>query len=245
MLGKIHSFESFGTVDGPGIRFVVFMKGCPLRCKYCHNPDTWNVSGAREMTDDEIVNNVLKYRSYYGDKGGITFSGGEPLAQIEFVTQVFKKLKAYSIHTCIDTSGITFNPDSEESVKKHEELMKYTDLVLLDIKHINSKQHKLITGQGNENVLAFAKFLSERGVKTWIRHVLVPSLSDDDQALYDLRDFISSLNTVEKVEVLPYHSMGKVKYDNLNIPYPLKDEVPPTKERVANAKKILGVIHND
>jgi pyruvate formate lyase activating enzyme len=203
------------------------------------------MTGAREMTADEIVKNVLKYRSYYGDKGGMTFSGGEPLVQIDFVTEVFKKLKEYSIHTCVDTSGFTFDPENEEIVKKHEELIKYTDLVLLDIKHIDSAQHKVITGHGNENTLAFAKFLSDKGVKTWIRYVLVPSLSDTDEALYKLRDFVSSLSTVEKVEVLPYHSMGKVKYDNLGIDYPLKDEVPPTKDRVANAKQILGVKHND
>lgn len=195
------------------------------------------MAGAREMTDDEIVKNVLKYRSYYGDKGGMTFSGGEPLMQIEFVTEVFRKLKAYSIHTCVDTSGFTFDPDNEESVRKHEELIKYTDLVLLDI--------KVITGQGNERTLAFAKFLSDRGVKVWIRYVLVSSLSDDDKAIEKLRDFISTLSTVEKVEVLPYHSMGKVKYDNLGIDYPLKDEVPPSKDRVKNAKQILGVIRND
>ncbi len=245
MVGKIHSFESFGTVDGPGIRFVVFLKGCPLRCQYCHNPDTWSMNGAREMTDDEIVKNVLKYRSYYGDKGGMTFSGGEPLMQIEFVTEVFKKLKANSIHTCVDTSGFTFNPNDSESVRKHEELIKYTDLVLLDIKHIETAQHKVITGQGNERTLAFAKFLSDRGVKVWIRYVLVSSLSDNDEAITKLRDFISTLSTVEKVEVLPYHSMGKVKYDNLGIDYPLKDEVPPSKDRVANAKRILGVIKHD
>lgn len=244
MLGKIHSFESFGTVDGPGIRFVVFMKGCPLRCQYCHNPDTWDMAGAKEMAVDEIVKNVLKYRSYYGDKGGITFSGGEPLMQIDFVIEVFKKLKAYSIHTCIDTSGFSFNPSDSECVAKHEELIKYTDLVLLDIKHIDSDKHKNITGQGNERTLAFAKFLSERGVKMWIRHVLVSSLTDFDEDLQNLSEFISSLKTVEKVEVLPYHSMGKPKYDNLGIDYPLKDEVRPSKERIENAKSILGVKRN-
>ena len=244
MLGKIHSFESFGTVDGPGIRFVVFMKGCPLRCQYCHNPDTWDMTGAREMTVDEIVKNVLKYRSYYGDKGGITFSGGEPLMQLDFVTEVFKKLKAYSIHTCIDTSGFSFNPNDSDSVAKHEELIKYTDLVLLDIKHIDSDKHKNITGQGNERTLAFAKFLSDKGIKMWIRHVLVSSLTDFDEDLKGLSEFISSLKTVEKVEVLPYHSMGKPKYDNLGIDYPLKDEVRPSKERIENAKSILGVKRN-
>ena len=196
------------------------------------------------MTVDEIVKNVLKYRSYYGDKGGITFSGGEPLMQIDFVIEVFKKLKDYSINTCIDTSGFCFNPDDSESVAKHTELIKYTDLVLLDIKHIDSAKHKVITGQGNERTLAFAKFLSDNGVKTWIRHVLVTSLTDFDEDLIKLKEFISSLKTVEKVEVLPYHSMGKVKYDNLGYNYPLKDETPPKKDRVQNAKSILGVKRN-
>jgi pyruvate formate lyase activating enzyme len=164
--------------------------------------------------------------------------------QIDFVIEVFKKLKAYSINTCIDTSGISFNPNDEVSVAKHTELIKYTDLVLLDIKHIESEKHKQITGLGNERTLAFAKFLSDNGIKTWIRHVLVSSLTDNDEDLQKLNSFISPLKTVEKVEVLPYHSMGKVKYDNLGIDYPLKDEVTPTKERVANAKRILGVTKN-
>ena len=241
MLAKIHSFESFGTVDGPGIRFVVFFKGCPLRCQYCHNPDTWTMAGAKEMSVDEIVTNVLKYRSYYGEKGGITVSGGEPLLQIDFVIELFKKLKASRINTCVDTSGITFDPTNAQSVEKHEELIKYTDLFLLDIKHIDSDKHKEITGQGNENVLAFAKFLSDNGKRIWIRHVLVSSLTDNDESLIKLKEFISSLSTVEKIEVLPYHSMGKVKYDNLGIDYVLKDEESPSKERVENAKVLLGV----
>ena len=241
MLAKIHSFESFGTVDGPGIRFVVFFKGCPLRCQYCHNPDTWNMAGAKEMSVDEIVTNVLKYRSYYGEKGGITVSGGEPLLQIDFIIELFKRLKQSKINTCVDTSGITFDPYSAQSVAKHEELIKYTDLFLLDIKHIDSKKHKEITGQGNENVLAFAKFLSDKGKRIWIRHVLVTSLTDDDESLIKLKEFISTLSTVEKIEVLPYHSMGKVKYDNLGIDYVLKNEETPSKERVGNAKLLLGV----
>ena len=242
MTAKIHSFESFGTVDGPGIRFVVFFKGCPLRCQYCHNPDTWTADGAKEMTDDEIVTNVLKYRSYYGEKGGITVSGGEPLMQIDFVTELFRKLKTYGVNTCVDTSGFTFNPDDPTSVAKHEKLIEYADLFLLDIKHIRSEQHKVITGQGNEHTLAFAKFLSDHGKKMWIRYVLVPSLSDNDDDIRALKEFIDTLKTVEKIEVLPYHTMGKVKYENLGIDYVLKDEEPPTKERVDNAKRILGVL---
>lgn len=241
MLAKIHSFESFGTVDGPGIRFVVFFKGCPLRCQYCHNPDTWTTTGAKEMSVDEIVTNVLKYRSYYGEKGGITVSGGEPLLQIDFIIELFKRLKQRNINTCVDTSGITFDPQNDKSLAQHEELIKYTDLFLLDIKHIDSEKHKEITGHGNENVLAFAKFLSDRGKRIWIRHVLVTSLTDDDESLKRLNEFISTLSTVEKIEVLPYHSMGKVKYENLGLDYVLKDEQPPSKERVENAKVLLGV----
>lgn len=243
MNAKIHSFESFGTVDGPGIRFVVFFKGCPLRCQYCHNPDTWEMSGGREISVDEIVTNVYKYKSYYGTQGGITVSGGEPLLQIDFVIELFKAIKSRRdpVTTCIDTCGFSFDYTNPESVKKHLELIKYTDLVLLDVKHIDDEQHKKITGQSNVRTLKFAEFLSDNGIKMWIRHVLVPSLTDDDESLQRLREFIDTLKTVEHIEVLPYHSMGKVKYDNLGIDYPLKDEVPPSKERVENAKRILKV----
>ena len=173
MIGRIHSFESFGTVDGPGIRFVVFLQGCPLRCQYCHNPDTWG-NGGTEYTVEQVVEKALRYKNYFGDKGGVTVSGGEPLLQIDFIIELFTALKAKGIHTCIDTSGITFKKDSEASVDKHKKLLAVTDLVLLDIKHIDNEACKKLTGQSNENTLAFAKFLSDNGVKTWIRQVLVP-----------------------------------------------------------------------
>ncbi|MBQ9729335.1 MAG: pyruvate formate lyase-activating protein [Clostridia bacterium] len=238
MNGKIHSFESFGTVDGPGIRHVVFMQGCPLRCRYCHNPDTWS-GGGKEYSAQEVCKNVLRYKNYYGEKGGVTVSGGEPLLQIEFVTELFTLLKENGIHTAVDTSGFTFRKDDPESVRKHEQLLAVTDLVLLDIKHIDEENHRALTGQSNENTLAFAKFLSERGTPTWIRHVLVPTQTDDDGALLRLRAFIDTLKSVEKVEVLPYHTMGEVKYEKLGYEYPLKGVAPPTKERVENAKRIL------
>lgn len=238
MTGRIHSFESFGTVDGPGIRFVVFMQGCPLRCQYCHNPDTWK-SGGKEYMQEEIVARVLKYKNYFGDNGGITVTGGEPLLQIDFLIGLFKLLKEKGIHTCIDTSGITFQADSKKSVEKHKELLNYTDLVLLDIKHIDEEACKKLTGQSNRNTLAFARFLSENGKKIWIRQVLVPGITDDEQSLRRTRVFIDGLKTVEKVEVLPYHTMGVVKYEELGLKYPLEGVEAPTKASVEKAKRIL------
>lgn len=239
--GYIHSFESFGTVDGPGIRFVVFMQGCPLRCKYCHNPDTWT-KGGTAYTAEQVCAEALKYRNYFGDTGGVTVSGGEPLLQMDFVTELFEKLKGKGIHTALDTSGYMFDPENPESVKKHKALIRFTDLVLLDIKHIDSKSHESLTGKGNEHTLAFAKFLSDNGISMWIRHVLVPGLTDDDEALKRLKAFIDTLETVKKVEVLPYHTMGEVKYEKLGYDYPLKGVRPPEKERVQNAKRLLGII---
>ena len=238
MTGRIHSFESFGTVDGPGIRFVVFLQGCPLRCQYCHNPDTWG-AGGEKYTVEDVVQRAIRYRKYFGDNGGVTVTGGEPLVQIDFVTELFTALKAQGVHTCIDTSGITFHKDSATSVEKHKKLLSVTDLVLLDIKHIDDEACKKLTGKSNANTLAFAEFLSDNGVKMWIRQVLVPGITDDEGDLKKTRAFIDSLKTVEKVEVLPYHTMGTVKYEKLGLEYPLKDVAAPTKERVLNAKRIL------
>ncbi len=238
MVGRIHSFESFGTVDGPGIRYVVFLQGCPLRCKYCHNPDTWG-AGGREYTAEQVVAQALRYKNYFGDKGGVTVTGGEPLLQIDFVIELFTLLKAQGIHTCVDTSGITFKRENAASVEKHEKLLSVTDLFLLDIKHIDEEKCKGLTGQSNENTLAFAQFLSERKKPMWIRQVLVPELTDDEEDLRITRKFIDGLSSVERVEVLPYHTMGVVKYEKLGLEYPLKDTKAPSKERVAGAKRIL------
>ncbi len=238
MKGYIHSFESFGTVDGPGIRFVVFMQGCPMRCLYCHNPDTWNFNGGEEYSPEEVAKKIIKYKSYL--TGGVTVSGGEPLMQIGFVTQLFKLLKAEGMHTALDTSAAGFNKDNPSYIKNIRELLQYTDLVLLDIKHINDAEHVKLTGLSNKGALDFAKFLSEEGKDTWIRHVLVPNITDSDEYLKQLKEFIDGLRTVKKVEVLPYHSMGEAKYAKLGIDYRLKGEKPPTAERIANAKKILN-----
>ncbi len=238
MTGRIHSFESFGTVDGPGIRFVTFMQGCPLRCQYCHNPDTWG-QGGMEYSVEEVVERALRYKNYFGDKGGVTVTGGEPLVQIDFVIELFKALKQKGVHTCVDTSGITFNLDSPASVEKHEKLLEVADLFLLDIKHIDDEACIRLTGKSNKNTLAFAQFLSEHNKPIWIRQVLVPGITDGEESLERTRAFINTLKTVERVEVLPYHSMGEVKYEKLGMEYPLKGVESPTKERVMYAKRIL------
>lgn len=238
MTGRIHSFESFGTVDGPGIRFVVFLQGCPLRCQYCHNPDTWGAGGT-EYSVEEVVNRVVRYRNYFGETGGVTVTGGEPLLQIDFVTELFTALKAKGINTCVDTSGITFRADNQAVVEKHKKLLEVADLFLLDIKHIDDEACRKLTGQSNQNTLAFAKFLSDNGKKMWIRQVLVPGITDDEGSLRQTRQFIDGLQTVEKVEVLPYHTLGLVKYEKLGIEYPLKGLEAPSKEVVLRAKEIL------
>ena len=242
MQGRIHSVFSGGTVDGPGIRFVVFTQGCPLRCKYCHNPDSWRLEDGEIRTVQDLTAEIIKYKSYFGTTGGLTVSGGEPLVQIDFVIELLKSVKRYGIHTAVDTSGYLFNDSNEEVLKKYEELDKYCDLYLLDIKHIDDSEHKKLTGVTNKNTLNYAKWLSSRGSKLWIRHVLVPGITDVDEHLINLSNFIKTLDTVEKVEVLPYHTMGIVKYKNLGYEYQLENVPAPTKDRVINAKNILGVV---
>ncbi len=236
MTGRIHSFESFGTVDGPGIRFVVFMQGCPMRCKYCHNPDTWHMEGGKEYSAEQVASNILRYKNYFSNGGGVTVSGGEPLLQADFVKELFTILKGYGINTALDTSGALFNEDDSH---RFDGLLSVTDLVLLDVKHIDNAQHLKLTARPNKNVLAFASYLSEIGKPMWIRHVLVPGITDNDEYLNGLAAFIKGLKTVQKVEVLPYHTMGVVKYEKLGLDYPLKGVQPPTAERVKNARQIL------
>lgn len=236
MTGKIHSFESFGTVDGPGIRFVVFMQGCPMRCLYCHNPDTWSAAGGTQYTAEEVASRILKYKNYFTGGGGATVSGGEPLMQAAFVEELFTILKKSGIHTALDTSGALYDA---RNPRAFDSLLAVTDLVLLDIKHIDDDEHIKLTGRSNKNILAFARYLSDMGKPVWIRHVLVPGITDNDEYLHRLKAFLSTLTNVEKVEVLPYHTMGEVKYNKLGINYPLKGVQPPSPERVKNAKEIL------
>ena len=241
MIGYIHSIETFGTVDGPGVRFVVFLKGCPMRCIYCHNPDTWNMDNASIMTSEEILAKYAKNASFYKN-GGITVTGGEPLLQLDFVIDLFKKAKEKNIHTCLDTSGITFN---EKDLSKYEQLIKVTDLVMLDIKHINNTKHKEITGKENDNILRFAKFLDQNNVNMYIRHVIVENYTTDEKDLFELGRFIGSLKNVKALDVLPFHNLGKVKYEKLGVPYKLKDMEDLSKEKAQIAKKhILNGIYS-
>lgn len=242
MEGKIHSFFAGGTVDGPGIRYVIFFKGCPLRCAYCHNPDTWSMDGANIQTVKEIVEKGLKYKGYFANGGGVTATGGEPLLQIDFLIELFKEFKKHSIHTACDTSGIIFDKNNPEMLEKFDELIKYTDLFLLDIKHIDEEEHIKLTKKSNKNVLDFARYLSDNNKKMWIRHVLIPNITLNDVYLTRLKEFIDTLNSVEKIEILPYHTMGTVKYKNLGIDYPLDGVLPPTKDEIRHAKYLLGVI---
>ena len=238
-LGYVHSIETFGSVDGPGIRFVVFMQGCRLRCAFCHNPDTWNIGGGTPYTAQELIDQAVDYQAYWGDEGGITVSGGEPLLQIDFILELFKLAKEKGIHTAIDSCGGPFTRE-EPFFSVYDELMQYTDLVLMDIKHINNEFHKKYTMAENTNILEMARDLAERDIPMWIRHVLVPEHSDFDEDLEALSDFIQSLGSaVKNVEVLPYHKLGVYKYKELGIPYRLEGIAPPTKDRVENANRIL------
>jgi pyruvate formate lyase activating enzyme len=235
MVGHIHSIESFGTVDGPGVRMVVFTKGCPMRCLYCHNPDTWEMSGGTDMTSEEILEQFEKNRTFY-KTGGITVTGGEPLMQIDFVIDLFEKAKEKNIHTCLDTSGVTFRKDNTE---KFDRLVKVTDLVMLDIKVIDPQEHLKLCSQPLDNILDFTKYLEEKEVPVWIRHVVVPNITENEKYLYDLGYYIGGLKNLKALDVLPYHDMGKIKYENLGIDYPLKDTKPLPRERAIEAKKIV------
>lgn len=238
--GYVHSTESFGAVDGPGIRFIVFLQGCKMRCQYCHNPDTWAFENeqAQTRTVDDILEEALRYRGYWGKNGGITVSGGEALLQIDFLIALFTKAKELGIHTTLDTCALPFR-NKPEYLEVFDRLMTVTDLVLLDIKEINDERHKFVTSQSNRNILDCARYLSDKGIPVWIRHVLVPGLTDHDEDLKELGEFVKTLKNVDKFEILPYHTMGEFKWEKLGIDYPLKGVKPPTKERVANAKKLM------
>ncbi len=232
--GNIHSIETFGTVDGPGVRFVVFFQGCPMRCLYCHNPDSWSTETNKLFSVEEIINKYESVKEFC--KGGITATGGEPTMQMEFLCELFKMAKQKNIHTALDTSGVMFNKNNTEAF---DILMNYTDLVLLDIKHINDDEHKKLTNHSNKNILDFARYLSNHNVPVWIRHVVVPEITYNEKYLKELGEFLSTLKNIKALDVLPYHDMAIPKYENLNIEYKLKTTPPLTKEEALNARNII------
>ena len=232
---KVHSIESFGTVDGPGIRFVLFLQGCHLQCKYCHNRDTWDINSGNYKSLDAIFNKILNYKNYIYPNGGVTVTGGEPLLQAKFVFELFKKLKKEKIHTCVDTSGMVALTDDIKNV------LSVTDLVLLDIKHIDDEKCKTLVGKSNKLELEFAKYLSDNNISMWIRQVLVPGYTDDTEDLLKLKDFISSLKTVKKVEILPYHDMGKYKWEKLGVKYELEGLRTASSEDVEQIGKLINL----
>ena len=236
--GYIHSIETCGTVDGPGLRYVIFLQGCPMRCQYCHNPDTWEPGKGDQMTVDEVLRSFYNNTAFYRN-GGVTVTGGEPMMQMDFLIELFTKLRKDGVHTCLDSSGIMFRPENPEFMEKMEKLAEVTNLVMLDIKHIDDEKHKVLTAHSNKNILAFAKYLDEKKIPIWIRHVIVPGITLYRDYLERLGEFMATLNNVKALDVLPYHSMGKVKYENLNMDYPLKDTREATKDEAVAAKNII------
>ena len=237
--GFVHSIESFGSVDGPGIRFLIFLQGCPMRCQFCHNPDSWKTGVGEEWYADDLLDKAERFRSYWGNKGGITVSGGEALLQIDFLLELFEKAHQRGINTGLDTSAQLFTQKGA-FFEKFERLMQVTDTILLDIKHIDDEEHRKLTRHSNQNILDCARYLSDIKKPVWIRHVLIPGITDKDEYLVQLRDFLKTLDNIQRIDVLPYHTMGIYKYEKLGIDYPLKEINPPSSDRVENAKRILG-----
>lgn len=238
MQGRIHSIESFGTVDGPGTRFVVFLQGCPMRCAYCHNPDTWAMNAGTLMEPEEIFEQYNRNKGFYKG-GGITATGGEPLMQVDFLIDLFTIAHQEKVHTCIDTSGIAYKPENTELIKKLDVLIQLTDLVMLDIKHIDPDRHKALTSQPNDGILAFAAYLDKKGIDVWIRHVVVPGITDDDRYLFDLGYFIGQFSNIKALDILPYHTMGTVKYKNLGISYRLEGIPAMDTQTTVEKKQIV------
>lgn len=237
-LGCIHSTETFGSVDGPGVRYIIFVQGCRMRCAYCHNPDTWNI-GNSSTSATELLTKAKRYKGYWKNGGGITVSGGEPLLQLDFLLDLFQKAKAENISTCIDTAGQPFDLNDPNFMDKFNQLMEVTDLLLVDIKHIDNESHIALTGCPNTNILEMLQYLNKIKKPVWIRHVLVPTINDDVASLQKLKAFIDTLDNVEKVEVLPYHTLGIHKWESLKIPYRLEGINPPSKDSIEQANTIL------
>lgn len=230
--GRVHSIESMGLVDGPGVRTVVFLQGCKLRCAYCHNPDTWNLESGTEMTPEELLRKIMRFKPYFERSGGgVTFSGGDPLLQPEFLLEMLKLCKEKGIHTAIDTAGYGFG--------QYDEILEYTDLVLLDIKHVDDIGYKKLTGRSKSGFDKFLEALNKTDVKIWIRHVVVPGITDSREHIEKLEEIIKGIKNVEKVELLPYHTLGVQKYEKLGIKYTLENVEPMNKEKVKELEKLV------
>ena len=241
MKGYIHSIETTGTVDGPGLRYVVFLQGCPLRCMYCHNPDTWTIgdeTNSKVMDATDIIKDYQRYKNFL-KSGGLTVTGGEPLMQIDFVIELFTLAKKENIHTCLDTSGITFNKNSDTILEKFNTLLSVTDLIILDLKHIDNEEHIKLTKQSNNNVINFLNYLQEHNKDTWIRHVVVPGITLNDKYLYELGYFLGKYSIIKALDILPYHNMAIEKYKELDLFYPLIDTPIPTSEEMKYAKNLI------
>lgn len=235
VFGNVHSIETFGAFDGPGLRYVLFLQGCPLKCKFCHNRDTWGTGTNKLMSVEEVLNDYDRYKAFY-QNGGLTVSGGEATLQLEFLTELFKRAKQKGIHTCLDSSGATF---SEARLKEFNKLLDYTDIVLLDIKHIDNEKHKWLTGAVNTNILKFAELLNQRQIPTTIRHILLPNINSQDEYVYKLRQYLDTLTNLVSIEVLPYHTKGITKWEQMGLTYELKDTPEPTEELVKHVEEIL------
>lgn len=230
--GRINSIETMGLVDGPGIRVVVFFQGCNLRCAYCHNPDTWNLNGGKEIEAEELLNKILRYKPYFQKSGGgVTFSGGEVLLQPEFLTEILKLCKEKGIHTAIDTAGYGYG--------QYEEILKYTDLILLDIKHVTDQGYKELTGHGENGLKIFLAAAKKAKVRLWIRHVVVPGITDSVEHIIKLGEIIKKIDNVDKVELLPYHTLGINKYKKLSIKYKLNEVEAMDREKCKELEKYL------
>lgn len=239
--GYVHSVETFGLVDGPGVRYVLFLQGCAMRCRYCHNPETWAFTKDHAQTPQQAFAAAYRYHNYWKKNGGLTISGGEPLLQLDFVREVFRLAHAKGVHTALDTSAQPFAPDDADWMARFDGLLAHTSLVILDLKEIDDERHRALTRHSNANILAMARYVAEKGVPLWVRHVLVPGLTDDAEGLRRLDAFIRTLPTVRRVEVLPYHTLGLFKWQNLGIPYSLEGVRTPTAEEVQEAEKLLHV----
>lgn len=230
--GKVNSFQSLGTLDGPGVRFVVFMQGCPLRCVCCHNPETWDLNGGKSFSPSEVFEKITRYKEYFSQNGGVTLSGGEPLVQPEFCTEIFKKCKENGIHTCLDTSGFALNNEIKNT-------LEYTDYCMLDIKYTSAADYKKYVGCEYSSPLAFLNYLNEKNIATRLRQVIIKSLNDNGENIKRLKNLADGHKCVKEIELLPFRKLCASKYEKLNLSFPLADFCETGADDIENLNKLL------